>query len=164
MTTTPRLFSGAEEADGPAPEQYLLPTGEIATLELPDIYGIMSQIGNIPDPITASVIVLLNTEGNYFDAEDARGLQRMAHQERGKYGIYALCRTDKKLDVKRKRGDGDKILGRLDVRSLDLDYVYYSFFRNGSASPLPRDTDPDVSGGVSSPVSAVDNVSEQAPI
>lgn len=160
--STPQLPGQFVTTDGEeerAPDRFLLPSGDIATLEMPDIYTIFSQIGQIPDPVLASVIVLLNTEGAIGSIEDRNMLLRMANQERGKFGIYKYCRKDKTLDLKRKRGDGNKILGRLDVHPLDLDFVYYTFFRQGIAVPLLEVPDDSDSGRDSGSSLAGENVS-----
>lgn len=121
--------------------QYMLPSGDLATLERPDMWAILSQVGNIPDPITSKVLQLLELEGVALPEGTSSRWKHMADKQMGMYGIYAWCRKDKHLDLAKLHGDGDKVLGRLDVLPIDLEYVYYNFFRAGNARKFSSFTD-----------------------
>ncbi len=113
--------------------QYMLPSGELATLERPDMWTILSQVGNIPDILTSKVLRLLELEGISLPEGSSSTWKLLADKQLGMFGIYAWCRKDKKLDLKIEHGNGVDTLGRLDVLPIDLEYVYYNFFRAGNA-------------------------------
>ena len=115
------------------PDKYQLPSGDIAELEYPDTWAIFSQVGNIPDPLTSKVLKLLELEGVALPEGTNSTWKHMADKQLGLFGIYKWCRKDKTLDLTIEHGDGVNTLGRLDVRHVDLEYVYYNFFRAGNA-------------------------------
>jgi hypothetical protein len=115
------------------PDKYQLPSGDIAELEYPDTWVIFSQVGNIPDPLVAKVLKLLELEGVALPEGTNSTWKHMADKQLGLFGIYKWCRKDKTLDLTIEHGDNVTTLGRLDVRHVDLEYVYYNFFRAGNA-------------------------------
>lgn len=117
-------------------EKYALPSGEIAELEYPDIYSIFALNIPVPDPITAAVINLLELEGSYIPETDPLVFKHRADKQRGLYAMYAMCRVDKKVDLSIKHSEAENVLGRLDIVPIDLDYVFYTFFRRRAAKPL----------------------------
>ncbi len=118
------------------PDKYQLPSGDVAELEYPDTWVIFSQVGNIPDPLTSKVLKLLELEGITLPEGTNSTWKHMADKQLGLFGIYKWCRKDKTLDLTIEHGDMVNTLGRLDVRHIDLEYVYYNFFRSGNAEKI----------------------------
>lgn len=112
---------------------YVLPSGDVARLARPDLYTILSQMGAIPDPITTKVLKLLELDGITLPDNAPSTFRLIADKHLGMYGIYSWCRVDKRLDLSIAHGDGETTLGRVDVLPIDLEYVYYNFFRAGNA-------------------------------
>lgn len=111
-----------------------LPSGRVVEAEMPDLFSLLGQIGQIPDPITAAVIDLLTQEGALKRDSDPTKYRNKADQLRGMYGVAALCLVRPRLDLKTERGDGVEVLGRRDLPFGDLETLYYSFFRQGDGA------------------------------
>jgi len=122
------------------PKEYMLPSGDIAQLEHPDLWVILSQVGNIPDPITAKVLRLLELEGIAIPENSSSQWKYIADKHMGMFGIYSWCRVDKKLDLAIVHSEDEKMLGRNDVPIIDLEYVYYNFFRARNAQEYIKPT------------------------
>lgn len=152
----------APTPEPPAPKRYVLPSGDVAALEMPDLFDILGQVGVITDPLTAAVIKLLINEGAYTPETDKYYYKTHADQIRGMYGLYALCRKDKTVEIGRTHGDGEGVLGRLDIPYMDLQFVENVFFRAGSATPLAADPNAADADGAAEPAPDRGNVSPAA--
>lgn len=124
-----------------------LPSGRVVEAEMPDLFTIMGQVGNIPDPVTAAVIDLLTNEGSLKKDGDSSKYRNKADQIRGLYGIALHTLVRPRVDLRAARGDGVETLGRLDLPIGDLEHIYYSFCRLGdSAAALPAGEAADAGG------------------
>jgi hypothetical protein len=121
-------------------ETYTLPSGRVATLNMPDLYAILATVGRVPSQQMVDVLNLLQAEGALDADPDVNRFLHKRNEIRGMYAIAALCLADPILSL-----DKDPPAGALtpaDFPFTDIEVVYWGFFRGWRAPTLTDATDP----------------------
>ncbi len=134
MTLPLHRMRGMEAPALPEPFVGMVPSGMEVRWRMPDPYTLVSFNGPIPDPITASVIDLLEAEKSYTSENDPRRHRTKAQNIVGVYALAAAMLEWPKLDPTVEYGDGDT-LGRREVGYQDVIQLY-QWFRFQTRIPI----------------------------
>lgn len=130
----------------PPPFEDMLPSGLVVKWRTPDVFKMITFDGVVPDPLTASVITLLEEEKATRPETDPRKYQYSAQAIKGMYSLAAAMLVEPRLDASSEYGDGNGTLGRSEVGYLDVTQLYW-LFRLGRRQPTQGASDSSVSIG-----------------
>jgi hypothetical protein len=108
----------------------ILSNGVEATLEQPDLYSLLAQVGRIPNPAVASVLRLLEGAGAIDTQNELQRLQGLREYFQGLYALAALTLVSPALRLEGKPQEGE--IGPRDLSQGDL-WAIYNF-----CNALPR--------------------------
>lgn len=111
--------------------EYTLPSGRQIWWLAPDEMELLAFTGLLPDPLTASVYLLLRDEGALSDADDPASYQRELSHLKATYAILKAGMIAPRFDPDLAIGD-DAVLGRRDVPRGDRLFIFQWLFRLGT--------------------------------
>ena len=100
--------------------------GTMGTLEMPDFYTYLAEVGMPPSPEVAAVLRLLEGTGALEQQNLFQRLQGQREYWMGLYEIARLCLIEPKLVLKGTPGRGE--IGPRDLSLNDVQGIYWQFF------------------------------------
>lgn len=133
-----------EPSEAPRGQAYVLPSGRVVRLAMPDLWAVISAVGRVPNPVLTAVLDLLVQDGSYTpQAATADLYLRKREEVLGIYACAALCLVEPRLALGRPPGEGE--IGPRELPYLDAEVIYARFFRLGDTSffgAVPAAPDP----------------------
>lgn len=128
---------------------WVLSSGVEATVQMPDLYGILSTVGAVPSQIMVDVMNLLDQEGVVLPGLDpAHKFLRIRNNIIGMYALASLILISPRLVLPQRRNGqmvmpplADGEIGPRDLTINDVEALYYRYFRGGYRPP-PRSAAP----------------------
>ncbi len=116
-----------------------LSSGVEATLEQPDLYNVLAQVGRVPNPAVASVLRLLEGAGAIDSQNELQRLQGLREYFQGLYLLASLTLVSPALRLPEKPGEvvvlQEGEIGPRDLSQGDL-WAIYSFCNKAPQQPL----------------------------
>lgn len=131
--------------------EYTLPSGRRILWLAPDEMEMLAFTGTLPDPITASVYLLLRDEGALTEEDDPASYQRELQHIKATYAICKAGMVKPKFNPDLAIGDGENVLGRRDLSRGDRNYIYNWPFLVGATPEIFAAANRDRLRGVAKP-------------
>jgi hypothetical protein len=162
-------------ADHPAPTPTPTPTPPYAELALvsgitvrlrkPTLYAMLATVGSVPSQLMIDVLNLLEGDGVILDLlpPDQKFL-RIRNKIRGMYALAAALIESPRLVLAPETPDlaaGD--IGEEAISLDEVEWIYYSFFRQRRFTPTPAPAAPAEPGGAAEPAPPGGDVPPPAP-
>lgn len=136
-------------------ERLTLPSGIVAELQMPDLYGALASVGRVPNPLLAPALDLLVRDKAYTPpgAPDPDVYLRKIQEIRGMYAVAALCLVSPKLRLDLRDGERPKDgeIAPADLSYDDVETIYWSWFRGRRQKALPAAAPADAAGPAGAP-------------
>ena len=154
----PRLnVPGAGAAQSPPPDDaallarataYTLPSGRVIHWLAPDEMEMLAFTGDLPDPLTAAVYLLLEQEESIVKEDDPASYHKKFNGLKAQYAILKAGMVKPRFDPDLVIGDGEIVWGRRDLPRGDRLYVYNWLFRVGATPEAFMSANADEPSGV----------------
>lgn len=146
--TAPATAPATDDELLAAAEEVRLPSGRRVWWLAPDDMEMLAFTGELPDPITAAIYLLLEDEGAIVKDGDPGSYQRKRNQDNAKHVIAKAGLIKPRYDPDLIVGDGMNVIGRRQLGRGDRDYIYNWLFRVGAAAPSYALPNADQPGGL----------------